>query len=103
MFGTKISWYIAYMTYVVDVPIEVDTPVSESDSDVRSITRLPGFIRLEPVSADQSRYQLTFEVEGGSLQDATDAADQMIVDYEDALDAYRPRLLGPLAPRISRA
>ena len=88
------------MTYVVEVPIEVETPVSESDSDVRSISRLPGFIRLEPVSPGQGRYQLTFEVEGGSLQDATDAADQLIVDYEDALDACRPRLLAPLAPKV---
>lgn len=87
------------MTYVVEVPIEVETPVSESDSDVKSITRLPGFVRLEPVSGEPGRYELIFEVEGGSVQDATDAADEMIVDYEDALDAYRPRLLGPLAPR----
>jgi hypothetical protein len=89
------------MTYVVEVPIAVETPVSESDSDVRSIARLPGFIRLEQLSSDRSRYQLTFEVEGGSLQDATDAADELIGEYEDALDAYRPTLLGPLAPRSS--
>jgi len=85
------------MTYVVTVPIEVEIPVSESDSDVKSISRLPGFVRLEPLGED--RYELIFEVEGGSLQDATDAADAMIVDYEDALDAYRPRVLAPLAPR----
>lgn len=88
------------MTYVVNVPIEVESPVSEADPDVRSISRLPGFVRLEPGSHNgHARYDLTIEVEAGSVQGATDVADDLIVDIEDALGAYRPRLLAPVRPR----
>jgi hypothetical protein len=86
------------MTYVVKVPFEVRKPLSESDSDVRSIGRLPGFVRLEAVDRDGARYELTVEVDGGSLRDAMDAADELIVEYVDALGAYHPRLLAAIAP-----
>jgi hypothetical protein len=86
------------MTYVVEVPFEVSAPLSESDSDVRSITRLPGFVRLEQVDRDSRRYELTVEVEGGSLRDAMDAAEELLVDYQNALGAYRPRLLASPVP-----
>jgi hypothetical protein len=86
------------MTYVVNVPFEVSTPLSESDSDVRSITRLPGFVRLEQVDGDGVRYELTVEVEAGSLRDAMDAAEELLVDYTSALGAYRPRLLAAIVP-----
>lgn len=86
------------MTYVVNVPLEVKTPVSEADPDVRSLRRLPGFISLQPAADSGRRYELSFEVEGGSVQDATDAADELLADYEGALDAYQPKLLAPLAP-----
>jgi hypothetical protein len=85
------------MTYVVNVPIEVQTPVSETDPDVRSLSRLPGFISLQPLAP--SRYELRFEIEGGSLQDATDAADQLVIEYEDALRGYHPTLLAPVLPQ----
>jgi hypothetical protein len=87
------------MRYVLKVPFEVSAPLSESDPDVRSISRLPGFVRLELVDRDNSRYELEVEVEGGSLRDAADAAEELLVDYESALGAYRPRLLAGLAPQ----
>ena len=87
------------MTYVVNVPFEVATPISESDPDVRSIRRLPGFVRLQQTSHEKRRFELTFEVEGGSLRDAMDAAEELLVEYQNALDAYRPRMLEAVAPR----
>jgi hypothetical protein len=87
------------MTYVVNVPFEVETPVSESDPDVRSIRRLPGFVRLQQAAGEKGRYALTFEVEGGSLRDAMDAAEELLVEYENALDAYHPRWLEAVAPQ----
>ncbi len=88
------------MTYAVRVPLEVRTPLSESDPDVRSITRLPGFVRLEAVDRDNVRYELTLDIEGGSLRDATDAAEELLVEYENALGAYGPRLLAAVAPEL---
>jgi hypothetical protein len=85
------------MTYLATVPIEVESPLSDSDPDVRSISRLPGFIRLEPVVGNPSRYNLVFEVEGGSRRDAMDAADEMVVEYENALNTYHPRRLAAVA------
>ena len=88
------------MTYVVNVPIEVETPVSDSDPDVRSISRLPGFVALQPGSHNgHARYDLTIEVEAGSVVSATDAADELIVEVEDALGAYHPRVLAPIRPQ----
>ncbi len=87
------------MTYVVNVPFEVSAPLAESDPDVRSILRLPGFVRLEPVDRNERRYELTVEVEGGSLRDAMDAAEELLLDYEGALGAYHPRLLATIAPQ----
>jgi len=86
------------MRYVLRVPFEASAPITESDPDVRSLRRLPGFVRLEQVDRDNSRYELTVEIEGGSRRDAMDAADELLVDYESALGAYRPRLLAGLAP-----
>ena len=86
------------MTYVVKTPFEVDRPISGSDPDVRSLRRMPGFIRLESDPFHRGRYELTFEVEGGSLRDATDAAEELMVEYRDALGAYHPRLLEAVAP-----
>jgi hypothetical protein len=86
------------MTYVVNLPFEVSAPLSESDPDVRSILRLPGFVRLESVDRDERRYELTVEVEGGSRRDAMDAAEELLLDYEGALGAYHPRLLATIAP-----
>jgi hypothetical protein len=88
------------MTYVVRVPFEVSTPLSETDPDVGSISRLPGFVRLEPVDRDKVRYELTVDVEGGSLRDAMDAAEELLLDYEAALGAYRPKLLAAIAPEL---
>ncbi|HEY4026106.1 MAG TPA: hypothetical protein VGO86_06710 [Candidatus Dormibacteraeota bacterium] len=88
------------MTYVVNVPFEVSTPLAESDPDVRSISRLPGFMGLESVDRDRVRYELAIEVEGGSVRDAMDAAEELLVDYENALAAYRPRLLAAIAPEL---
>ncbi|HXM56852.1 MAG TPA: hypothetical protein VOB72_15745 [Candidatus Dormibacteraeota bacterium] len=86
------------MTYVVTVPFEVGAALVETDPDVRSIVRLPGFVRLEQVARDSNRYELTIEVEGGSRRDAMDAAEELIVEYENALGAYHPRQLAALAP-----
>jgi hypothetical protein len=88
------------MTYEVRVPFEVTAPLDESDPDVRSIARLPGFVRLEAADGDRVRYELTLDVEGGSLRDAGDAAEELIVEYVDALGAYRPRLLAAIAPEL---
>lgn len=85
------------MTYVASVPFEVDKPLSSSDPDVRSISRLPGFVRLEPVAGHAGRYTLTFEVEGGSRRDAMDAADELMVEYENVMNAYHPRRLTAVA------
>jgi hypothetical protein len=86
------------MTYKINVPFEVDSPISASDPDVRWMSRVPGFVRLEPVVGhDGRRYELTFEVEGGSLRDAMDAAEEQVVDYENALGAYHPRMLSGVA------
>jgi hypothetical protein len=86
------------MRYVLRVPLEVSAPISRSDPDVRSLRRLPGFVRLEQVDEDNRRYELTVEIEGGSRRDAMDAAEELIVEYESALGAYRPRLLAGLVP-----
>jgi hypothetical protein len=88
------------MTYEVRVPFEVTAPLDESDSDVRSIARLPGFVRLEAADRDRMRYELTLDVEGGSLRDAGDAAEELIAEYVDALGAYRPRMLATIAPEL---
>jgi hypothetical protein len=88
------------MTYVVTVPFEVGSALSEADSDVRSIVRLPGFVRLEQVDRDSSRYELTIEVEGGSVRDAMDAAEELVVEYENALAAYHPRQLAAIVPEL---
>lgn len=88
------------MTYLIKVPLEVTGQLSLADPDVRSIRRLPGFVRLEQVDREISRYELTVEVEAGSRRDAMDAADELIVDYESALGAYHPRLLASLMPEL---
>lgn len=88
------------MTYVIKVPFEVSGQLSPADPDVRSIRRLPGFVRLEQVDRDGSRYELTVEVEAGSQRDAMDAAEELIIDYQSALAAYNPRLLASLAPEL---
>ena len=86
------------MKFLVSVPLEIDRPLSESDPDVRSITRLPGFIRLEQATGHDRRYNLTFEVEAGSRRDAMDASDELIVEFENALSAYHPRQLAEVTP-----
>jgi len=86
------------MRYVLRVPFEASAPITESDPDVRSLRRMPGFVRLEQVDEDNRRYELTIEIEGGSRRDEMDAADELIVEYESALGAYRPRLLAALVP-----
>jgi len=88
------------MTYVVNVPFEVGALLDESDPDVRSIPRLPGFVGLDLSDRDDSRYELTIEVEAGSVRDAMDAAEELLDDYMSTLDAYRPRLLAEIAPRL---
>jgi len=85
------------MKFLVSVPLEIDKPLSQSDPDVRSITRVPGFIRLEQATGHEDRYTLTFEVEAGSRRDAMDASDELLVEFENALSAYGPRLLAELA------
>lgn len=86
------------MKYVIKVPFEVSRPLAEGDPDVRSIARLPGFVRLAEVDRYHHRYELTVEVEGGSIRDAGDAAEELLLDYEGALGAYRPRLLAGIVP-----
>jgi hypothetical protein len=88
------------MTYVINVPFEVTGQLSLADPDVRSIRRLPGFVRLEQVDRESSRYELTIEVEAGSRRDAIDAAEELIIEYHSALGAYDPRLLASLAPEL---
>jgi hypothetical protein len=100
IFKGKSSWYFHGMTYVVKVPFEVSSQLPESDSDVRSVSRLPGFVRLELVDPYDARYELTLEVEAGSTRDAMDAADELFLDYENALGAYRPRLLAGIVPEL---
>jgi hypothetical protein len=85
------------MTYRSTVALEVKSRLSDSDPDVRSISRLPGFVRLDPVAGNDGRYNLVFEVEGGSRRDAMDAADELVLEYENALSAYRPRRLAAVA------
>lgn len=86
------------MKYVIKVPFEVASPLRDADPDVRSITRLPGYVGLALIDRDNRRYELTVEVEGGSRRDAADAAMELLVDYESALAAYRPRRLTGIAP-----
>src|ERR1700737_3262755 len=93
----KLRAIVPRITYLSTVPLEVSTRLSDSDPDVRSISRLPGFVRLEPVAGHDGRYNLVFEVEGGSRRDAMDAAEEMVVEYENALNAYHPRRLAALA------
>ncbi len=81
-------------TYVLVVPFEVEAPLRAADPDARSLARLPGFVGLEPSEPELGRYEITVEVEGGSLRDATDAAEALLAEYVDALAAYSPRLLG---------
>lgn len=84
------------MKFIVSVPLEIDKPLSQSDPDVRSITRVPGFIRLEQAAEHEDRYTLTFEVEAGSRRDAMDAGDELMVEFENALSAYHPRQLAAI-------
>lgn len=84
------------MTYVFNVAFEVDRPLSQSDPDVRWISRLPGYRSLERVSGQNARYELSFEVEAGSRRDATDAAEDELVEYRNALAAYHPMILSEL-------
>ena len=86
------------MKFLVSVPLEIDKPLSVSDPDVRSITRIPGFIRLEQAIGRDDRFTLTFEVEAGSRRDAMDASDELMVEFENALNAYRPRQLAEVLP-----
>jgi hypothetical protein len=88
---------VEHMKFLTSVPLEVAKPLSNSDPDVRSVSRLPGFVRLEGVSGHAGRYTLTFEVEAGSRRDAMDASDELLVEYKNALSAYGPRLLAELA------
>jgi hypothetical protein len=88
------------MTYVVTVPFDTNAPVSESDPDVRSLSRLPGFIGLKRIDGRYDRYELTYDVEGGSLRDAMDAADELLVEYENALGRYHPKMLATVAPQV---
>ena len=85
------------MKFLASVPLEIDRPLSESDPDVRSIKRIPGFIRLEQAEGHQDRYTLTFEVDAGSRRDAMDASDELMVEFENALSAYHPRQLASVA------
>lgn len=89
------------MTYVVKVPFEVRGSLSDSDPDVRSVSRMPGFVDLELVDHRVGRYELTVEVEGGSIRDAADAAEELLLEYEDALAAYHPRRLAAVAPELA--
>jgi hypothetical protein len=88
------------MQYAATVPLETAKPISESDPDVRSIARIPGFIRLERVAGYAGRYTLTFEVEAGSRRDAMDASDELMVEFENALSAYRPRQLTAITTEV---
>lgn len=88
------------MTYVTRLPFEVRSLLDESDPDVRSISRLPGFVEIELVDRINHRYDLTVEVEAGSLRDAVDAAEELLVDYQDALGAYHPKPLAAIAPEL---
>lgn len=81
------------MNYLASAPLETARPIRDSDSDVRSIARIPGFIRLERSADHDDRYTLTFEVEAGSKRDSIDATDELLVEYENALSAYGPKLL----------
>ncbi len=85
------------MKFLTTVPLEVAKPLSQSDPDVRSVSRLPGFVKLEQVPGYAGRYMLTFEVEAGSKRDALDASDELMVEYENALNAYHPRRLTEVA------
>lgn len=85
------------MKYAASVPLETSKPISESDPDVRSIARIPGFVRLERVAGYAGRYTLTFEVEAGSRRDALDASDELMVEFENALSAYHPKQLAAVA------
>jgi hypothetical protein len=85
------------MRYLASVPLEVERPLRQSDPDVRSISRLPGFVSLDPDFERRGRYTLAFEVEAGSKRDAMDATDELLVEYENALGAYGPRLLAAAA------
>src|SRR2546430_14057207 len=100
IFKRQSSCYGHGMTYVVTVPVGVGSALAEADPDVRSVVRLPGFVRLEQVDRDSSRYELTIEVEGGSVRDAMDAADELVVEYENALAVYPPRQLAAIAPEL---
>lgn len=86
------------MRYVTRLPFEVRELLRESDPDVRSIERLPGFVDIGLLDRSCNRYELTIEVEAGSLRDALDAAEELLVDYQDALASYHPRPLATIAP-----
>lgn len=86
------------MNYVVKIPFEVGRPISDRDPDVRSISRLPGFVRLERTGEHDRRYELTLEIEAGSRRDAIDASEELLVEYQNALGAYGVRPLAGVAP-----
>jgi len=88
------------MKYAVNVAFEVAVPLSGSDPDVRSVSRLPGFIKLEETDRDGRRLELSLELEAGSVRDAMDHAESLLIEYTDSLHAYRPRLLESVTPRL---
>jgi hypothetical protein len=89
------------MNYQVRVPFEVSRPLSEGDPDVRSIARLPGFVRLEQLAPNGVRFELTLAIEAGSLRDAIDASEELLVEYENALGTYRVRRLAGVSPELA--
>jgi hypothetical protein len=84
------------MNYLVRVPIRLDAPGAEEQQAVLAIHGLPGFVRFEPLRGnDRGGFELAFEVEGATAEDAAAAGEELLLSYEDALERYSPRKLAP--------
>jgi hypothetical protein len=82
------------MNYLVRVPIRLEGPGAERELAVQAVHGLPGFVRFEPLRGnDRGGFELAFEVEGATAEDAAAAGEELLLSYEDALERYSPRKL----------
>ena len=84
------------MNFECHVPLQVESPISEKDPDVRGVRRSHGFLHLDEAADGSPWYELAFELEASSATDAADAAEEEVLSYRDALSRYRPQVWAPL-------
>jgi len=82
------------VNYICHVPVELDS-IAGPDPRPRAAVRLPGFIGVSALPGTR-RFDLAFEVEGSSEINASDAAEDLVPSFEEALERFNPRVLSPM-------